>query len=97
MYNVYSKSGVSAMSIRMQIYLTEELYEQLKQKSSQSGQPMAEHIRESLGKYLAEPDEEVLAPADPIWSISGKAKNKVGDLSNNHDHYLYETEDGDQS
>ena len=97
MYNVYIISGVSAMSIRIQIYLTEELYEQLKQKSSQSGQPMAEHIRESLGKYLAEPDEGILALDDPIWSISAKAKCKDGDLSINHDHYLYETEDGDQS
>ncbi len=85
------------MSIRMQIYLTEELYEQLKQKSRQSGQPMAEHIRESLGKYLAESDSEALTAADPIWNISGKAKSKDGDLSSNHDYYLYETEDGDQS
>jgi predicted DNA-binding protein len=85
------------MSIRMQIYLTEELYEQLKQKSRQSGQPMAEHIRESLGKYLAEPDTEGLTTADPIWNISGTVKSKDGDLSVNHDHYLYETENGDQS
>lgn len=85
------------MSVRMQIYLTAELYEQLKQKSRQSGQPMAELIRESLGKYLAETEAEAVNAADPIWNISGKAKSKDGDLSSNHDRYLYEPEDGDQS
>ncbi len=84
------------MSIRMQIYLTEELYDQLKQKSKQSGRPMAEHVRESLDKYLAEPEIASIAEEDPIWNITGRVKSAEGDLSTKHDQYLYGRKHGDK-
>jgi predicted DNA-binding protein len=77
------------MSKRTQIYLPEELYYRLKEKSRYTGKPMAEFIRESLEKYLEEDEKTRLYPNDPIWQITGKGQSNDGDLSANHDRYLY--------
>ena len=85
------------MSVRMQIYLPREQYDQLKQKSVLTGKPMAEYIRESLGKYLDEIDQPCEHTEDPIWNIVGQGKSQNGDLSTNHDQYLYGDKKGEQS
>lgn len=77
------------MSKRTQIYLPEELYYRLKEKSRSTGKPMAEFIRDSLEKYLEEGEKTGLYPDDPIWQITGKGQSDDGDLSVNHDRYLY--------
>jgi len=85
------------MSVRMQIYLPREQYEQLKQKSKETGKPMAEYIRESLGKYLDDLEHPGVCSDDPIWGLAGKVKSKAGDLSANHDRFLYDGEEGEST
>jgi Arc/MetJ family transcription regulator len=82
------------MSKRTQIYLPEELYYRLKEKSQHTGKPMAEFIRESLEKYLEEDKKNELYPNDSIWQITGKEKSGDGDLSTTHNRYLYPPEKG---
>lgn len=82
------------MSVRMQIYLTRELYRRLKDISRSSGRPMAEHVRESLNKYLEETDQVKPSGDDPIWEIAGGGESEVTDLSVQHDHYIYAPEKG---
>ena len=85
------------MSVRMQIYLTDEQYKQLKQKSRLTGKPMAEYVRESLGKYLDDIDQPLENTEDPIWQIAGQGKSQNGDLSTDHDRYLYGDKEGEES
>ncbi len=85
------------MSIRMQIYLHRDQYERLKQKSKTTGKPMAEYIRESLGKYLDDLEQPGACPDDPIWGLLGEVQGEDGDLSTRHDHYLYDEKEGDGS
>lgn len=82
------------MSVRMQIYLTRELYQKLKEKSNSSRKPMAEHIRESLHKYLEEEEPVQATPGDRIWKIAGRGQSDLADLSTGHDQYLYAPENG---
>ena len=77
------------MSIRTQIYLTEDLYKRLQDRAKATGKPMAEQIRESLTLYFAEVDAGSPEPEDPIWHLAGCAESKDHDLSVNHDDYLY--------
>ena len=80
------------MSVRMQIYLTRKLYRKLKELSRSSGKPMAEHIRDSLSKYLENEKQAKAYPGDPIWEIAGKGHSDAKDLSSDHDNYLYARE-----
>jgi hypothetical protein len=74
----------------MQIYLTEDLYRKLKDKSRQNCLPMAQYIRESLQQYLLREEDKVTeAPDDPIWQIAGRGMSDTGDLSTEHDRHLY--------
>lgn len=77
----------------MQIYLNEEQYELLKQRSKQTGKPMSVHIRESLSKYLTETEQTAAHSDDPIWKLAGKASGS-SKLSTDHDHYLYGQDTG---
>ncbi len=85
------------MTVRMQIYLSSDQYDRLKRKSSLTGIPMSEYIRESLDKYLDEGDRGEAQPDDPIWKLAGKGESDSGDLSTKHDQYLYTHKKGDHS
>ncbi len=85
------------MSVRMQIYLSRDQYDKLREKSRLTGKPMSEYIRESLGKYLEEDDRGEAQPDDPVWNIAGRGESNNGDLSTKHDQYLYTRKSGDQS
>ncbi len=75
------------MSVRMQIYLSDQLYAALKQRARKTKKAMSEQIRESLRVYLA--SEQTDDPTDPIWLIAGMGSSGLGDLSERHDDYLY--------
>ena len=85
------------MSVRMQIYLSRDQYNKLREKSRLTGKPMSQYIRESLGKYLDEADQVNAQPGDPIWNLAGKGESDSGDLSTKHDQYLYTQKKGDHS
>lgn len=77
------------MTIRTQIYLPEELYQRLQERSQATGKSMAEQIRESLAIYFTEIEANTPKPEDPIWSLTGAAESKDQDFSTRHDDYLY--------
>lgn len=77
------------MSIRTQIYLSEDLYRQLKTRGEMFNKSLAEQVREAVEQYLSsgEKGHEPMAD-DPIWGIVGLAEGPE-DLSSSHDKYLY--------
>jgi hypothetical protein len=75
--------------IRTQVYLPQDLYAELQSRSADEGVPMAEHIREALRRYLAEPAGGVLGPDDPLWTLVGAGEGPV-DGSAEHDRDLYD-------
>ncbi|MBS3975629.1 MAG: CopG family transcriptional regulator [Syntrophomonadaceae bacterium] len=77
------------MAVRTQIYLPEDLYQRLRASASATGKSMAEQIRESLELYLTESEAATPKPEDPIWQLAGRTTSVDGDLSENHDRYLY--------
>ncbi|MFZ5632323.1 MAG: CopG family transcriptional regulator [Bacillota bacterium] len=77
------------MSVRMQIYLPESLFAKLKKRAEKLKKPMSEQIRESLEAYFSKEEKLLPNSGDPVWHITG-AGNGPGDLSERHDHYLYE-------
>ncbi|MGE5482398.1 MAG: ribbon-helix-helix domain-containing protein [Bacteroidota bacterium] len=85
------------MSVRTQIYLSDDLYERLKKRAAATGKSMGEQIRESLERYLTEGEAVTPKPDDPIWQIPGLGAGTEVDLSAKHDEYLYGTTRAGQS
>jgi hypothetical protein len=80
---------VSKVTIRTRIYLPEELYQRLQDRSKATGKSMAEQIRESLTIYFTEIKAGTPKPEDPIWGLIGATQSKDQDLSTRYDDYLY--------
>jgi hypothetical protein len=83
---------MSDKMVRTQIYLPQEIYEQLKQRAEAEGVTMADQIREALAHYMVKATEEprhVLRPDDPIWQLIGMGESGISDGSVNHDKYIY--------
>jgi len=57
---------------------------------------MAQYVRESLQKYLDEDEKGEVLTDDPIWKIAGRGLSETGDLSTDHDRYLYSPGKGNQ-
>lgn len=74
--------------VRTQIYIPQELYQQLKKRSTKLNKSLAQQIREALKSYLFLEEKE-LQLDDSIWQIVGKASSGTGDLARDHDRYLY--------
>jgi hypothetical protein len=76
--------------VRKQIYIDEDLDQELKALAARTGAPEAAHVRAALRDYL-----EVHAPAvdapDPLLQIIGLVDDPAGpdDVAEQHDHYLY--------
>ncbi len=77
------------MAIRTQIYLSDELYKNLRDRTNATGKSMAEQIRESLAFYFTELEANTPKPEDPVWQIAGRAKSNDHNISTHHDNYLY--------
>lgn len=75
--------------IRKQVYITEELNEELKRLAARTGKPEAEHVRAALLRYLD--DGEPIDGGSPLDRLVGLVENQQGptDVAVNHDHYLY--------
>lgn len=78
--------------IRTQVYLPRRIHEKLRQRAEQHGLTLAVQIRAALEDYLdrveAQEDDGILHADDPIFQMAGIFSGP-GDLSVNHDHYLY--------
>jgi len=79
--------------VRTQVYLPRNIYKRLQARADKHGLTLAVQIREALESYVerveAEADEGILRADDPIFKMVGMFDSGLGDLSVNHDHYLY--------
>jgi len=80
--------------IRTQVYLPKEIYDELRQRAKKYRLTLAVQIREALEVYIRQAkrlteEEPILRADDPIFEMIGMYDSGVGDLSVNHDHYLY--------
>jgi len=79
--------------VRLQVYLPRSTYERLQKRATQHDLSLATQVRAALDDYLerveAQDDDGILHADDPIFQMTGMFSSKEGDLSVNHDHYLY--------
>ena len=79
--------------IRFQVYLPRSTYERLQKRATQYDLTLATQVRAALDDYLeraeSQDDDGILHSDDPIFKMIGMFSSKEGDLSVNHDHYLY--------
>jgi len=82
-------------SKRVQMYFPEDLFQRLTKTAKQEKLPVAAVVREAVLNFLQRREEKRDWENDPIWDIIGAGESKDGDLSVNHDVYLYEKNRGD--
>jgi hypothetical protein len=78
--------------VRTQVYLPREIYRRLQKRAEENDLTLAVQVREALVDYLERTDvaeAPILRADDPLFQLIGAAASKEGDLSVNHDHYLY--------
>jgi hypothetical protein len=83
---------MSENMVRTQVYLPREMYDRLQKRAIRHELTLALQIRTALEDYLERQealDEPILRADDPIFEMIGMFSSKEGDLSVNHDHYLY--------
>ncbi len=84
---------MSENMVRTQVYLPRAVRDQLQKRAKRHQLTLAVQIREALESYLlenaAQTDDGILHADDPIFQMIGAASSKEGDLSVNHDYYLY--------
>jgi predicted transcriptional regulator len=73
---------------RTQVYFPKDLYRRLEKKAKIESKSSAAVIREAVERYLTE-EREIDWENDPIFKLAGIMESGAGDLSVNHDHYLY--------
>jgi len=71
---------------RMQVYLPDDIYEELRLVSRLTKKPMSEFVRKGLGKVLAPPKKK----GDPFKYFvgKGKTKKKSNALKDFDDYYM---------
>jgi len=78
--------------VRTQIYLPRGIHRRLHERADKHGLTLAVQVRAALADYLERVEAEeqpILRADDPIFQMIGMADSGLGDLSVNHDHYLY--------
>ena len=89
--------------IRTQVYLPEDLYEDVRRVSYERKMSIAGVVREALAEYLLAEKAKVKAVTleeerelseeelknHPLYQIIGMCSSGLGDGAENHDYYLY--------
>ena len=75
--------------VRTQIELPRDVFELLKQRGEAHGITLTQQIVEVLTAYLKGEVDPVLQADDPILCVTAEMDSGLGDLSTNHDRYLY--------
>ena len=78
-----------ATTKRTQMYFPLSLFKDLQSIAQQEHASVAELVRRAAQKYLEDYHEKINWKNDPLWNIIGSGKSHIGDLSTEHDHYLY--------
>jgi hypothetical protein len=71
---------------RVLTQLTEEQLRRLRERSADSGQPMAALIREAVDAWLGVHARE--RRIGPALDVLGQFRSGLGDLADNHDRYV---------
>jgi hypothetical protein len=77
----------------IKVYLRQEQLDALRSLAAKQGLSVAELIRQGVDRVLAETPVE----DDPLWNIIGLGSSGVHDLALEHDRYLAEIENRDNS
>lgn len=72
---------------RTQVYFPEKLLRDVQRRAKAESKSVAAVVREAVQKHLAE--KEIDWDNDPFIKAAGLFTSDTGDLSINHDHYLY--------
>ncbi len=84
---------MSENMVRTQVYLPRSIYDRLQKRAAKHDLTLAVQIRTAVEDYLerveAEEDDGILHADDPIFQMIGMFDSGLGDLSVNHDYYLY--------
>ncbi len=94
LYAVYSifQIGDIEMAIaekRTQVYFPMDLYRKVEKKAKKESKSMAAVVREAVDKYTKNEEDVIDWENDPLSKAVGIMKSGLGDLSVNHDYYLY--------
>lgn len=81
---------MSVSEKRTQVYFPTELYKKVEKRAKKESRSSAAIIREAVAQYLEKEEEkEIDWENDPIFKLAGIMSSGLGDLSVNHDYYLY--------
>jgi len=81
---------MSVAEKRTQVYFPVDLYKKIEERAKKESRSSAAIIREAVAQYLEkEKEKEIDWENDPFVKAVGFIKSGVGDLSVNHDFYLY--------
>ena len=94
LHDVYDKGGdiMPVSEKRTQIYFPMEVYRKIERKARDESRSVASIIREAVERYLMEYEPEDW-DNDPFFEIVGLGESDRGDLAENHDKYLYTTDE----
>lgn len=73
---------------RTQVYFPKEVYRRIEEKAKKESKSSAAVIREAVERYLEE-ERDIDWENDSIFKLAGLGDSGLGDLSVNHDKYLY--------
>lgn len=75
--------------VRLQIYLEKEQKRALERRAKLLDKSVAQLIREAIDKSLQNEGYGPIPEKDTFWNIIGLGQSQRGDLSTEHDKYLY--------
>lgn len=73
---------------RTQIYFPEDMLMELKKRAKEEKTTVANIVRGVVSELLKKKEMKNWVK-DPLWNMVGSSSSKEGDLSVNHDKYLY--------
>ncbi len=74
---------------RTQVYFPSEVYRRIEKRADEEDKSSAQIIREAVEKFLEEKNRAVDWENDPLFRAIGILESETGDLSENHDAYIY--------
>jgi predicted transcriptional regulator len=74
---------------RTQVYFPNEVYRKIEKQARAEDKSSAQIIREAVEKFLHDKNTDIDWQNDPFFQAVGIMESKSGDLSENHDTYIY--------
>jgi metal-responsive CopG/Arc/MetJ family transcriptional regulator len=74
---------------RTQVYFPHEVYRKIEKQAQEEDKSSAQIIREAVEKFLDDKNRAIDWQGDPLFKAVGILESKAGDLSENHDTYIY--------